>query len=42
MIVLRSALFWLALLVVTPPYALIALASAPLPRMARYRVISGW
>ena len=42
MTVLRSALFWLALLLFTPPYALIALASAPLPRMARYRIISGW
>jgi len=41
-ILLRSALFWLALLLVTPPYAILALASAPLPRMARYRVISGW
>jgi 1-acyl-sn-glycerol-3-phosphate acyltransferase len=39
---LRSALFWLALLVLTPPYALLALASAPLPRLARYRFISGW
>jgi 1-acyl-sn-glycerol-3-phosphate acyltransferase len=42
MTVLRSGLFWLALVVVTPPYALLALASAPLPRHARYRVISGW
>ncbi len=42
MIVLRSSLFALALLLVTPPYALIALAAAPLPRHARYRVISGW
>ncbi|MFY9316831.1 MAG: lysophospholipid acyltransferase family protein [Burkholderiales bacterium] len=42
MVALRSALFWLALVLVTPPYALLALASAPLPRMARYRVISGW
>jgi 1-acyl-sn-glycerol-3-phosphate acyltransferase len=39
---LRSALFALALLLITPPYALIALATFPLPRMARYRVISGW
>jgi len=39
---LRSTLFALALLVVTPPYALLALATFPLPRMARYRVISGW
>src|SRR5690349_19443148 len=38
----RSALFWLALLVFTPPYALLAFASAPLPRMLRYRVISAW
>lgn len=38
----RSLLFAVALIVVTPPYALIALASAPLPRMMRYRIISGW
>jgi 1-acyl-sn-glycerol-3-phosphate acyltransferase len=39
---LRSALFALALVLITPPYALLALASAPLPRMTRYRIISGW
>jgi 1-acyl-sn-glycerol-3-phosphate acyltransferase len=39
---LRSALFALALVVVTPPYALIALATFPLPRLVRYRIISGW
>jgi 1-acyl-sn-glycerol-3-phosphate acyltransferase len=38
----RSSLFALALSIVTPVYALVALASFPLPRMARYRVISGW
>jgi len=38
----RSVLFALALVLVTPPYALVALATLPLPRMARYRVISGW
>jgi len=42
MIVLRSGLLALALVVVTPPYALLALLTAPLPRLARYRVISGW
>ncbi|MCC6211143.1 MAG: 1-acyl-sn-glycerol-3-phosphate acyltransferase [Burkholderiales bacterium] len=42
MIRLRSALFWLALLLVTPPYSMLVLACAPLPRMTRYRVISGW
>jgi 1-acyl-sn-glycerol-3-phosphate acyltransferase len=39
---LRSSLFALAQIVVTPPYALLALASFPLPRMLRYRIISGW
>jgi 1-acyl-sn-glycerol-3-phosphate acyltransferase len=39
---LRSALFAAALLLVTPPYALVALATFPLPRMARYYIISGW
>jgi 1-acyl-sn-glycerol-3-phosphate acyltransferase len=42
MTVVRSSLFVLALLLITPPYALIALATLPLPRMARYRIISGW
>lgn len=42
MTLLRSSLFALALLVVTPPYALLALATFPLPRLARYRIISGW
>jgi len=40
--VLRSALFALGLVLITPPYALVALATFPLPRMARYRIISGW
>jgi 1-acyl-sn-glycerol-3-phosphate acyltransferase len=39
---LRSALFALALLLITPPYAVVALATFPLPRMARYWIISGW
>jgi 1-acyl-sn-glycerol-3-phosphate acyltransferase len=42
LIVLRSALFALGLAVITPPYALLALATFPLPRMTRYRIISGW
>jgi len=41
-ILLRSLLFALALVVITPPYALLALATAPLPRHARYAIISGW
>jgi 1-acyl-sn-glycerol-3-phosphate acyltransferase len=39
---LRSALFALALVLITPPYALLALATFALPRMTRYRIISGW
>ncbi len=40
--VLRSTLFALALCLVTPPYAVFALLTFPLPRMTRYRLISGW
>jgi 1-acyl-sn-glycerol-3-phosphate acyltransferase len=39
---LRSSLFTAALVLITPPYALLALATFPLPRMLRYRIISGW
>src|SRR5213593_4060688 len=39
---LRSSLFALALVIVTPPYAVLALATFPLPRLLRYRLISGW
>lgn len=42
MTVLRSVLFALALVLVTPPYAVVALLGFPLPRMARYRLISAW
>ncbi len=42
MTLLRSTLFAGALLLITPVYALVALATFPLPRMARYRIISGW
>jgi 1-acyl-sn-glycerol-3-phosphate acyltransferase len=40
--VLRSSAFALALVLLTPPYAIVSLATFPLPRLARYRVISGW
>jgi 1-acyl-sn-glycerol-3-phosphate acyltransferase len=39
---LRSCLFAAALVLITPLYALVALATFPLPRMQRYRIISGW
>ena len=42
MTLLRSSLFSLALILVTPPYAVISLLTFFLPRMARYRIISGW
>ena len=42
MTLLRSSLFALALLLITPPYALLALATFPLPALTRYRIISGW
>jgi 1-acyl-sn-glycerol-3-phosphate acyltransferase len=42
MIFLRSLAFAISQILVTPPYAIVALATFPLPRLARYRVISGW
>ncbi|MDF3011188.1 MAG: 1-acyl-sn-glycerol-3-phosphate acyltransferase [Burkholderiales bacterium] len=42
MTLLRSALFAAALVLITPVYALVALATFPLPRLERYRIISGW
>jgi 1-acyl-sn-glycerol-3-phosphate acyltransferase len=38
----RSSVFALVLILITPPYALLALATFALPRMTRYRIISGW
>jgi 1-acyl-sn-glycerol-3-phosphate acyltransferase len=42
MIYLRSTIFALALIVFTPPYALIATLSFPFRPITRYRVITGW
>ena len=42
MIFLRSLIFALAQILITPPYAIVALATFPLPRLVRYRIISGW
>jgi 1-acyl-sn-glycerol-3-phosphate acyltransferase len=42
MIVLRSLAFALAQILITPPYAIVALATFPLTPRARYRIISGW
>src|SRR3989441_11279123 len=42
MIFLRSLVFLIAQILITPLYAIVALATFPLSRLARYRVISGW
>ena len=42
MIFLRSLAFAVALVIITPPYAILALASFPLPCLLRFRIISGW
>ena len=39
---LRSALLALWLAIITPPYAIIAMASFPFSAHRRYRIISGW
>ncbi len=39
---LRSALFALALVLLTPPWAVLSLFTFPLPRLTRSRLISGW
>jgi 1-acyl-sn-glycerol-3-phosphate acyltransferase len=39
---MRSALFALALVLLTPPYSAIALMTVFLPRHTRWRIISGW
>jgi 1-acyl-sn-glycerol-3-phosphate acyltransferase len=40
--VVRSSLFALVQALVTPPYALVALLTFPLPALARYHIIAGW
>ena len=42
MILLRSLLFLFSLILLTPPYSVIALLTFPLPTLLRYRVISYW
>jgi len=42
MILVRSLLLALAMLLFTPPFALIALCTFPLPRLTRYRIIALW
>jgi len=41
-VVLRSSLFSLAVIAITPPYALLALLVVPLPARARYRIVTSW
>jgi len=42
MIFLRSLVFLVAQVLVTPPYAIFALATAPLAPLSRFRLIAGW
>lgn len=42
MIVFRSLLFLLSLLLLTPPFSILALLTFPFPPLVRYRVISTW
>ena len=39
---LRSTLYLLLQVIITPPYALVVFATYPLSPLNRYRVISGW
>ena len=39
---LRSTLYFLLQIIITPPYALVVFATYPLSPLNRYRVISGW
>jgi 1-acyl-sn-glycerol-3-phosphate acyltransferase len=41
-IYLRSFLFAIVLVITTPPFALLAICTSPLPPMTRYRVITKW
>jgi len=40
--ILRSTFYVLLQIIITPPYALVVLASYPLAPLNRYRIISGW
>ncbi|WP_040430197.1 lysophospholipid acyltransferase family protein [Chitiniphilus shinanonensis] len=42
MIWIRSALYWLGLIAITLPYAILCLLILPLPPVLRFRIISGW
>jgi 1-acyl-sn-glycerol-3-phosphate acyltransferase len=42
MIWMRSLLFLLGMVLLTPVYAVIAMLTFPLPPLQRYRIISGW
>ena len=42
MIALRSLLFLLSLILLTPPFSILALLTFPFPPLVRYRVISQW
>lgn len=40
--IVRSGLFSLTVIAITPPYAVLALLVAPLPARVRYRIVTSW
>ncbi len=42
MVFIRSLIFFLLQILITPLYALIAILTFPFPPLVRYRIISGW
>ena len=41
-VIARSIVFALAVILITPPYALLALLVSPLPALMRYRIVTSW
>lgn len=41
-VIVRSALFAFAVVLITPPYAVLALLVSPLPALTRYRIVTSW
>ncbi|WP_084187004.1 lysophospholipid acyltransferase family protein [Andreprevotia chitinilytica] len=42
MIWFRSALYWLGMIILTPPYAVLCFLILPLPPILRFRIVTGW
>ncbi|GAB7129052.1 lysophospholipid acyltransferase family protein [Silvimonas sp. JCM 19000] len=42
MVLLRSLIYWLGFVLITPVYAILSLMALPFPRVPRYRFVTGW